>query len=51
MAYKKAKGSKGISNPQKAPAATTNSSKPASKSFCGAEDARPKSSERKQSAE
>ena len=50
MAYKKAKGSKGISGAKKAPSATVNKSKAPSVEFCGVGDGRPKSSERKQSA-
>ena len=50
MAYKKAKGSKGISGAKKSPSATTEKGKSPSVSYCGVADARPKSSERKQSA-
>ena len=50
MAYKKAKGSKGIGGAKKAPSATVEKGKRSVDSFCGVADGRPKSSERKQSA-
>ena len=48
--YKKAPGSKGISGPQKAPAAKTSKSKAENTSYCGIRDSRPASNDRKQSA-
>jgi hypothetical protein len=50
MAYKKAKGSKGISGAKKAPSAKVNKSKAPSVDYCGIGDGRPKESEKKQSA-
>ena len=50
MAYKKAKGSKGVGGAKKAPSATVEKSKGHSVDYCGLKDGRAKSSERKQSA-
>ena len=51
MAYKKAKGSKGISGAKKGSDAKTPKGKRESRDFCGIQDSRPSSSDRKQSAD
>lgn len=50
MAYKKAKGSKGISGAKSGSQPKTPKSKPASMEYCGLADSRPSNSDRKQSA-